>query len=331
LTNLKFPRRQFLHLAAGAAALCILTVSMFGHGAWSQATRTIKIIVPFPPGGPTDFLARLMAEQIGRAQGPTVVVENRPGAGSVVGTDAASRAEPDGNTLLLYSKESVINPHVRMVSYDPLASFEPICRLVTSPTLYSVNSASPYRSLADLLDAARAKPGTLTVASSGPASPFQIGFEILRRAANVNMTFVPFFGGPPAINALLGGHVTATFGTYSSASEHVKTGKLRALAAASRVRLEALPDVPTVQEFGYRDYEVEIWYGLVTPARTPKESISQFAGWFTAAMQAPEVRAKLAVQGLDPAVMCGADFGALLRKQYDEYGRIIREANIRVE
>jgi tripartite-type tricarboxylate transporter receptor subunit TctC len=171
----------------------------------------------------------------------------------------------------------------------------------------------------------------LTLAGSGPASTFQIGFEVLKRAANVNMTFVPFPGGAPAINALLGGHVTAMFGTYSSASEHVKAGKLRALATASRTRLEALPDVPTVDELGFRDYEVDLWYGLVAPARTPKESISQLADWLTAAMQVPEVRAKLAVQGLDPATMCGADFGVLLRMQYDDYGRIIREANIRAE
>jgi tripartite-type tricarboxylate transporter receptor subunit TctC len=327
---MKLPRRKFLHLAAGAAALSAL-LALTGHSAWSQATRTIRIIVPYPPGGPTDFLARLLGEQIGRSQRLTVVVENRPGAGSVVGTDAASRAAPDGNTLLLYSKESVINPHVRKVSYDPLKSFEPICRLVTSPTIYSVNSASPYMSLADLLDAARTRPGALTLASSGPASPFQIGFEILKRAANVNMTFVPFPGGAPAVNALLGGHVTSTLTTYSTTSEHFNAGKLRAIAVASRTRLEALPHVPTVDEQGYRDYEVDIWYGLVAPARTPKEIIAQLADWLTAAMEISEVRAKLAVQGLTPAAMCGADFGALLRKQYDEYGRIIREANIKAE
>ena len=145
------------------------------------------------------------------------------------------------------------------------------------------------------------------------------------------MTFVPFSGGAPAINALLGGHVTSTFSVYFTVSEHVKAGKLRVLAIASATRLEALPDVPTVQEVGYRDYEVDIWYGLVTPARTPKETISELTAWFTAALQVGEVRAKLAVQRLDPAPMCGADFSALLRKQYDEYGRIIREANIKAE
>src|SRR5262245_32347547 len=137
-----FCRRGFLHLAAGAAAPSILSMGLFDHSARSHASRTIRIIVPFPPGGPTDFLARLLAEQVGRSQRLTVVVENRPGAGSTVGTDAASRAAPDGNTLLIYSKESLINPHVRRVGYDPLTSFEPVCRLVTSPTVYSVNSAS---------------------------------------------------------------------------------------------------------------------------------------------------------------------------------------------
>jgi tripartite-type tricarboxylate transporter receptor subunit TctC len=264
-------------------------------------------------------------------QGPTIVVENRPGAGSVVGTDAVSRAAPDGNTVLLYSKESVINPHLHKVNYDPLTSFEPICRLVTSPTVYSVNSASPYRTLADLIEAARAKPGSLTLAASGPASPFQIGFEVLKRAAAVNMTFVPFPGAAPAVTALLGGHVTSTLTTYTSVAEHVKAGKLRALVTGSRARIEALPDVPTVQELGYRDYELDIWYGLVAPARTPQQAISQLADWFTAATQVPEVRVKLAVQGLDPAAMCGPDFGALLRKQYSDYGRIIREANITAE
>jgi tripartite-type tricarboxylate transporter receptor subunit TctC len=327
----RLPYRQVLSLAALAVALNIVVSAWCGHSAWSQAARTIRIIVPFPPGGPTDFLARLLAEQVGRAERQTIVVENRPGAGSVVGTDAASRATPDGSTLLFYSKESIINPHVRKVSYDPLSSFEPICRLVTSPTVYSVNAASSYLTLTDLIDEARAKPGTLTLAAAGPASPFQIGFEILKRAANVNMTFVPFQGGAPAVNALLGGHVTAMFGSYFPVSEHLKAGKLRALATASSARLAALPDVPIVQEFGYRDYEVDIWYGLAAPAKTPKESLAQLADWFTAAMQVPEARARLALQGLDPAEMCGTDFAALIRKQYSDYGRIIREANIKAE
>jgi tripartite-type tricarboxylate transporter receptor subunit TctC len=328
---MKQRRRHFLFVTAVATVICVLSIPGADQMVWAQQARTIKIIVPFPPGGPTDFLARVLAEQIGRVNGATLVVENRPGAGSTVGTDAASRAPADGNTLLIYSKEALINPHVRKVNYDPLQGFEPICRLVTSPTVYSVNSASPYRTLEDLIDDALAKPGTLTLAASGPASPFQIGFEVFRRAAKVNMTFVPFQGGAPAVNALLGGHVSSTLSTFSAVEEQVKAGKLRVIAVASRSRLEALQEVPTVDELGYRDYEVDIWYGIVAPAKTPVAAIAQLIDWITVAIQVPEVRAKLTTQALNPDALCGADYAALLRKQFEEYGRVIREANIKAE
>jgi len=331
---MKLPRRQFLRLAAGAAALPIISaipIAQMGHSAWAQ-TQGIKIIVPFAAGGAADFLARVVAEQFARVRGPTIIVENRPGAGSAIGAEAASRAAPDGSTLLLNTKESIIIPHLRKVSYDPLTSFASICLLVSSPTVISVNTASPYRTLADLLDAARAKPAELTLASSGPASPFQIGFEMLKRVANVDMTFVPYPGVAPAVNALLGGHVISALTTYSSVAEQLKAGKLRALATASRTRIEALPNVPTIAESGYKDFEVDIWDGLVAPAKTPKETISQLSGLFAAVMQVPDVKAKLVAQGLYPVdSMCGTEFDALMRKQYDEYGRVIREANIKSE
>ena len=308
-----------------------MPIAPMGQSAWSQ-TQSIKIIVPFAAGGAADFLARVVAEQFGRMRGPTIVVENRPGAGSAIGAEAASRAAPDGSTLLLNTKESIIIPHLRKVSYDPLTSFASICLLVSSPTVISVNAASPYRTLADLLDAARARPAELTLASSGPASPFQIGFEMLKRVANVDMTFVPYPGVAPAVNALLGGHVISALTTYSSVAEQLKAGQLRALATASRTRIEALPDVPTVAESGYKDFEVDIWDGLVAPAKTPKETISQLSGLFAAVMQVPDVKAKLVAQGLYPVdSMCGTEFDALMRKQYDEYGRVIREANIKSE
>ena len=187
------------------------------------------------------FLARLLAQHIARAYGPTVIIENRPGAGSVVGTEMVSRAAPDGNTLLINVAEFAINPHLRKQNYDALTGFEPICHLVSSPTVIVVNSASPYRSLADLLDAARAKPGTVTMASVGPGSPFHIGFEMLKRSAMVDMTFVPYPGNAPAVNAILGEHVTSMFGTHSNVAEHLKTGKLRALATAARTRIDFDP------------------------------------------------------------------------------------------
>jgi tripartite-type tricarboxylate transporter receptor subunit TctC len=212
-----------------------------------------------------------------------------------------------------------------------LTSFKPICHLTNTPSVIIVNNASPYHTLADLFDAARAKPGELTLAGQGPLSTFHLEFEALKRAAKVNMTFVPYPGGAPASNALLGEHVTSVMVTYPPVAEHIEAGKLRALATLSRTRIEQLPDVPTLAESGYSNYELNVWFGLVAPAKTPSATVSQLADWFTAAMQIPEVKSKLVPQGLFPVGVCGTDFGALMRKEYDKYGRAIRESNIRAE
>jgi tripartite-type tricarboxylate transporter receptor subunit TctC len=325
-------RRQLLHLAGASALVAISTCLLAGSisQSWSQTLPIIKIIVPFPPGGVIDTLARLLAEEIGRT-GPVMVIEDRPGAGSVIGTEAVARAPADGNTLLMLGNSFVINPHLRKLNYDPLTSFEPICELVRSPTLLVVNSASPYHTLADLVAAAHARPGALTLASSGPATSFHVAAEMLKREANVDLTYVPYPGDPPAISALLGEHVTSVFANYATVSEHLNAGKLRALATGSRTRIESLPELPTFAESGYKDYEVENWFGVVAPAKTPKETISQLIGRYTKALQVSEVKAKLAVQGLFPVAMCGAEFAAHIRKQHEEYGRAIREANIKAE
>ena len=314
-----------------AACLAIALLALTGHDVWSQAARTIRIVVPFPAGGSADILARLLGEQISKAQGPTVLVENRPGGGASIAYEAVARAAPDGNTLVINGNSLVINPNLRKVNYDPVTSFEPVCYLLSSPQVYVVNNASPYRTLADLIAAARAKPGELTLASVGPATTQHIGIEQFKHAANLNMPHIPYPGGAPAVNALLGSHVTAVFANYSEVVEQLKAGTLRALATASKTRIEPLPDVPTVAELGYKDYDVEVWFGVVAPAKTPKDVVAQLSGWFTAAMQAPDVKPKLLNLGLYPVGMCGADFAAHIRKQYDEYGRVIRAANIKAE
>lgn len=313
-------------MAAFAGAIAVVA-----EPAALAAQKTIKVVVPLPPGGAGDILARVLSEQVGRTDGPSLVVENRPGAGSVVGTEAVAHAKPDGTTLLINAPYMLIWPQVKKVNYDPLTSFEPICYLVSSPGVIVVNSASPYQTLKDLLDAARSKPGQLTFASVGPATAQHIGFERLKRAANVDMTYVPYSGGAPAINALLGGHVTAVFAEYAPLAEHIKAGTLRALATSSRTRIEPLPNLPTVAESGFKDYEVDLWWSVFAPANTPKATLSQIASFFTAAIQTPAVKARLAAQGFSPVAMCGANFAALLRKQYDDYGRVIREANIKAQ
>src|SRR6195256_4268405 len=200
--------RKFLDLAAITFVVCAAFIALLASADSADAqSRTIKIVNPYPPGGTADIIARLMGEQIGRQHGVTMIIENRPGGGTVIGTEAAARSAPDGNTLLISSVALVINPHLRKVNYDPLTSFEPICNLVQSPQVLVVNSASPYRTFADPTNAARAKPGELTLASTGPASPSHVAFEILKRATKLEMIYVPFPGNAPTINAVLGGHV----------------------------------------------------------------------------------------------------------------------------
>jgi tripartite-type tricarboxylate transporter receptor subunit TctC len=328
---MKLPRRRFLHLPAGVVALSFILLTLSDQSAWSQTTRTIRIVVPFPPGGSADILARLLGEQINKANGPTVVIENRPGGGASIAYEAVARASPDGNTLVINANSLVINPHLRKVNYDPLTSFEPVCYLLSSPNLIVVNGSSPYRTLNDYVAAAQAKPGELAFATVGPATTQHIGFEQFRRLAGINVTYVPYQGGAPAITALLGGHVSAVLANYSEAAEHLNTGALRALVSLSRERIAPLPDVPSTTEAGLKDYDVEVWFGVLAPAKTPKDVVAQLATWFKAAMQAPDVKPKLAKLGLYPVGTCLDDFAAHIRKQYDEYGGIIHEANIKTE
>ena len=316
-------------ILTAAAGMMLLALS--GHGAVSQMARTIRIVVPFPAGGSADDLARLLGDQVGRTRGVNIVIENRPGAGTVVATEAVSRAAPDGNTLLIVANSFVINPSLKKLNYDPFVSFAPVCHLVSSPLIIAVNSDSPYRSLADLIAAAHAKPGELTLASVAPATTQHIAFEMFKRVAAVNMIHVPYPGGAPAVTALLGGHVTAVIANYSEVEAHLAVGKLRPLATASRKRIQAAPDVPTVAESGYPNYESEVWFGLVAPAKTPAETISQLSGWFGAALETAAVKEKLQLQEMYPVGACGADFAAHLRSQFDVYARVIREADIKAE
>jgi tripartite-type tricarboxylate transporter receptor subunit TctC len=328
---MRFGRRQLSYSPAIAFFVAVASSVLFFHGsAWSQS-RIIKLVVPFPGGGLNESMFRIVADQIGRQGGPTFIMEARPGAATMIATEAVSRAAPDGNTVLLVSNGFVINPYVRKSTYDPITSFEPICYLWRSPNIFAVNSASPYRTLNDLLAAARGRPGDLTIAGTGPATAIHIAVEQLIHAANVDMIFVPFNGGGPVVNALLGAHVASALADYGLMGEHFKSGKLRALATTGLTRIEPLPEVPTVAESGIKDYNLDIWYGLVAPAKTSKEKIAQFVDWLTSALQDPGVRGKLTDVGLYPVGTCGAAFGTFLRKESDEYGRVIREANIKAE
>jgi tripartite-type tricarboxylate transporter receptor subunit TctC len=325
----KLPHWLFLHLAMAVAAGSIL---FSGHSARSQAARTIKVVVAVPAASLAYTQANIFVEQISEAfsqtQGPTIEIATRTLADGTMGAEDVLHAAPDGNTVLMTSNVFIINPYVRTVHYDPLTSFEPVCYLARLPEVVVVSATSGYRTLADLLSAARSS-ADVTMASFGPTGSSHIAVEMLKLAANVNMKYVPYPSQVAAVNALLGEDVTSAVITYVAVAEHLKDGKLRALATASRTRIESLPNVPAVAESGYKDYEAEVRLWLFAPAKTPKEAISRLAGWFNAAMQAPEAKAKLVARGLYPVGMCGEDFGDYFRRQYIEYGRVIRESGIR--
>jgi tripartite-type tricarboxylate transporter receptor subunit TctC len=272
-----------------------------------------------------------LADRISAAHQVTMIIENRAGGGTVIGTEAVARAAPDGNTLLIITDTIVVVPHLRKLSYDPLTSFEPICNLAATPQVIVVNATSPYRSLADLVAAARSRPGQLTVASPGPGSAAHVTIEMFKRSAGVNLTYIPYPGIAPALSALIGDHITSAFSTYAAVAEQLRAGKLRVLAAASVARIEGLPDVPAVAELGYKELEADLWYGLYAPAKTSAATLARVANWFSAAVRLPEIKPKLDAQGLAPIALCGAEFGVYLRQQYDKYARGIRESNIKAE
>jgi tripartite-type tricarboxylate transporter receptor subunit TctC len=293
-------------------------------------TASSRSCCPFPPGGAGDIIARLLTDQVGRLNNRSFTIETRPGAGTMIGTEAVARAAADGKTLLINAPFLLIGPHLRKATFDPLTGLDPVCYLVSSPGVLAVNAASPYATFADLIQAVRARPGQMTFASAGPGTTHHIGFEKLKRDSGLDFIYVPFSGGGPAINALLGNHVTAVLAEYAPLSEHLKAGTLRPIAVTSTARVPPLPDVPTIAE-SYPGFEVDFWWGLFAPAHTPQALISQLADWFTGAMQTPEIKTKLHELGFFPAGICGQDFAALLRKQYEDYGRVIRSANIRAD
>ncbi len=313
------------------ALAIVAIVGAFGVSTtWSQAARTVRLILPFPPGGPADVMARLLAQQIGASGGPSMVVESHPGAGTEIGTEYVSRAAPDGDTLLIISPSFVVLPHVRKLYYDPLTGFVPICELATFPPLIVVNSDSPYHTFADFIAAARARPSALTYGTIGPATASQIAFEMIEQAAKVDITFVPFTGYAPAIQALLAHQLTVAQADLTTLQGQLQTGKLRALATTAAMRSPVLPNVPTVIESGYKNVEAEFYGGVVAPANTPQATINRLIREFSDAIKQPAIKAKFTSLGFIPGGECGVDFAGIIRHDYDNYGRTIRAAHLQM-
>jgi tripartite-type tricarboxylate transporter receptor subunit TctC len=323
--------RKFLGTAIGGLAVLGLAIFASGHAARPQAARTIRVILPVPPGGAIDIFSRIVAEQISTATGTNMVIESKPGAGGIIAAEYVAHAPPDGNTLLSNNNAIIVSSILHKVNYDPLTSFEPICDLVTTPQIIVVNAASPYHTLTELLDAARAKPGELSIASVGPNTTQHIGIERLKRLAHADLTYVPYPGGATPINALLGNHIDAAVLNWSEIGQQITAGSARALATMAAQRIEPLPDLPTVAESGFPGFETDVWFGVVAPAQTPKDVTAQLIDWFRSAVMAPQVKAKLVDLALYPNPKCGTDFDAHIHRQHELYTQAIHDIGIKAE
>ena len=317
-------KRQIL----ATVGLAIFCLAVGGHAAFAQ-TKSFKIVVPYTPGSGPDITSRLMADQINKMHGVNVVVENRPGAGTVLGTEAAARAAPDGTTVVMVANSFVINPAVGRGNYTVQDSFEPVCQLAATPMVLVVQSSSSMKTVKDLVDEAKA--GKIVFASGGPASSLHIAIEVLKLAQKLDSSYVPYGGTAPAINALLGGHVQAVWADYPTVVSQIKAGTLRALATTSQSPIAELPGVPTLNSTGLAKHEADIFYGVMAPAKTPPEALAQLADWFQSAMKADEVKPKLAQQGLFPAVKCGAEFATFMKNLTEDYTRVVKDAGIKVK
>lgn len=322
------PNRREL-LAAGAAA----ATTLFPWPASAQAfpSRTLRIVVPFPPGGTGDVQARLIGEYMARTLGQPLLVENRPGGGTIIGTGLVAKSPPDGHTLLLMANSFVINAklHAATLPYEGVKAFEPVACLTNSPQLLAVNSASPYRSFREWVDAAKAKPNTISYATVGPATTQHIAGEMLQRAAGIRLIYTPFAGGAPAVNAVLAGHVDTVMANVSELHTFVESGRMRALAVTTPQRLDSLKQIPTVHESGVPGYEAAAWFGLCAPAGTPKDAVAKLGAAATAALADAEMRKKLIGMGLEPYSMGPAEFGVHIADQLAKYSRVIDEAGIK--
>ncbi|MEJ8835405.1 Bug family tripartite tricarboxylate transporter substrate binding protein [Ramlibacter sp. AN1133] len=317
-------RRELL--VAGAAG------ALAGN-ALAQAfpSRTMKIVVPFPPGGTGDVQARVIGESMARALGQPMLVENKPGGGTIIGTAQVAKSAPDGHTLLLMANSFVINAklHAATLPYEGIKAFEPVACLTNSPQLLAVNAASPYRTFKEWLDAAKAKPGTISYATVGPATTQHIAGEMLQRAAGIRLIYTPFAGGAPAVNAVLAGHVDTVLANVNEIQAFLEAGKMRALAVTTPQRLDTFKQLPTVSESGLPGYEASAWFGLCAPAGTPKAVIDRLAQAATGALADPEIHRKLVGVGLEPYPMGPAQFAAHIADQYAKYSRVIDEAGIK--
>jgi len=325
---MKLPRRKFLHLAAGAAALP--AVSRVAR-ADTYPTRPVRIIFGFPAGGAGDIVARLIGQWLQERFGQPFIIENRPGAGTNIATDLVVKAVPDGYTLLLATNANAINATLYdNLNFNFIRDIAPVASLSRTPLVMEVNPAFPAKTVPEFIAYSKANPGKINMASGGIGAPSHVSGELFEMMAGINMIHVPYRGSPPAITALLGGQVQVMFDTMSTSIEHIRAGKLLALAVTTATRSAELPNVPTVGQF-LPGYEASGWSGVGVPKNTPAEVIEKLNREITAGLADPNIKTRLADLGAVPIPMTPADFGKLIADDTEKWGKVVKFAGIKPE
>ncbi len=294
--------------------------------------RTVRIIVPFAPAGPSDVIARLLAQKLSESLGKQFYVENEGGAGGNIGMGAAAKAPPDGHTLLVVSSSFVVNPSLyEKAPYDPVRDFTPITLAAVSPQVLLVNAGLPVKSVAELIDYLKANPAKANFASPGAGTTGHLAGEMFRLSLGLDLVHVPFNGAGPTINAMIGNQVTMAFTALPPAASNIKAGTLRALAVTSARRSPAFPDVPTLAEAGVPDQESDVMQGILAPAGTPPAIVALLNREIVRIVGLPDVKDKLAALGFEPVADRPEQFGARIRAEVAKWGKVVRDAKIKVQ
>jgi len=309
-----------------------LAVPVSATQAQDYPTRPIKLVVGFTAGGTTDFMARMLANRLRGPLGQTVIVENKTGANGSIGAEFVAKSEPDGYTLYFTTAGvAVVYPHLRPAPYDTLRDFAPVSLVAFNSTMLVVNAAMPVKSAVELAALARENPGKITLAITALGSVSHLGLVLYQSAAGVQFQQVPYRGNAQAMTDLLGGTLNGLFGDVPTVIAQIKAGRIKPLAATSKLRSEAFPDVPTFVEQGFADTVADQWAGVLAPAKTPPDVIVRLNAAIVAVMNEPEMRAKLAQSGVTPSPSSPGEFGRYLNDEFTRWGRIIREKNIKGE
>jgi tripartite-type tricarboxylate transporter receptor subunit TctC len=317
------------HLVASALAVACVPAAL----AQSYPTKAIKVVVPFPPGGAPDIIAREVTQKITTATGWTFVIDNRPGAGGNLGVDAVAKSPADGYTLVLGQTSNLaINPTLyAKLPYNPLKDLTPITVAATAPLALVVSSSSPYKTLADVVNAAKAKPGTVNFASPGNGTVAHLTGELLQKAAGVRFQHIPYKGANQALNDVIGGQVDMYMASVTSVLQQIRNGKLRPLAATSTKRVNDLPQTPTVAELGYKGFDATTWFGFLAPAGTPKDIVSRLNTEFNKALQQPDLRKRLGEEGADVSGGTSEQFASLMRDELQRWGKVVKDSGAKLD